>query len=88
MLYRLRIMTAIGVFTSHKTKKQVVAALAPLPVGFPQKHQGSAMTKEVPFDNIFFIVVHTTQSRPQHCASAHSPAPLSPESFYERGLGC
>jgi len=63
-------------------------ALAPLPVGFPQKHQGSAMTNEVPLDNIFFIVVHTTQSRPQHCASAHSPAPLSPEGFYEGGLGC
>jgi len=38
-----------------------VAALTPLPVGFPQKHQGSAMTKEVPFDNMFNLY-HTHRS--------------------------
>jgi len=32
-----------------------VATLTPLPVGFPQKLQGSAMTKEVSFDNIFYF---------------------------------
>jgi len=43
----------------------VVAGLTPLPVGFPQKLQGSAMTKEtkVPFRNIlYFGNAHTEQT--------------------------
>jgi len=59
-----------------------VAALTPLPVGFPQKHQGSAMTKEVPFVNMLYLP--HAPSRPQHCASAQSLSTLKWELLWGR----
>jgi len=54
-----------------------VTALGPSPVGFPQKHQGLPdHNDEVPFGNIFYL--YHTADRKTH-ASAHSPAPLSPD---------
>jgi len=66
------------------------AALLPLPVGSPQKLQGSARHQEVPFDDIFYYhTQRTADSRPQTCASAHfSPYLQLCCPFYMNSISC
>jgi len=63
-----------------------VAALLPLPVGFPQKLQGSARHHEASLDNIF-IQIHTQQTaRLRLCSLLLYLQLCCP--FYLSSIGC